>query len=52
MAACARFRGVLFGQILFTADSLADIEAHDARDWGMGAFGKALELAFDAIARL
>ncbi|MDD6274046.1 MAG: nucleoside phosphorylase [Clostridiaceae bacterium] len=52
MAACARFRGALFGQLLFTADSLADIEAHDERDWGMGAFGKALELAFDAIARL
>ncbi len=52
LAACARFRGALFGQILFTADSLADIESHDAREWGAGAFGKALELAFDAAAAL
>ena len=52
LAACARFRGALFGQILFTADSLADPEAHDAREWGIASFGKALELAFDAAAAL
>lgn len=52
MAACARFRGALFGQILFTADSLADVEAHDARGWGNGAFSKALTLAFDAAVTL
>lgn len=52
MAACARFRGALFGQILFTADSLANTEAHDAREWGYGAFSKALELALDAVTEL
>lgn len=50
LAACARFRGALFGQLLFTADSLADIEAHDARGWGYSAFDRALTLAFDAAA--
>ena len=34
LAACARMRGVLFGQVLFTADSLADVDAHDIRNWG------------------
>lgn len=48
LAACARFRGALFGQLLFTADSLANTDAHDARGWGYGAFEQALELAFDA----
>ncbi len=52
MAACAEFRGAQFGQLLFTADSLANTEAHDAREWGYGAFGKALVLALDAAAAL
>lgn len=50
LAACARFRGALFGQLLFTADSLADTEVHDARGWGYSAFDRALALAFDAAA--
>ena len=52
LAACAEFRGVRFGQILFTADTLADIERYDARDWGYGAFGIALKLAMDAAVEL
>lgn len=35
MAACAKMRGILFGQVLFTADSLSDVDAHDIRNWGM-----------------
>jgi len=31
LAACAEFRGIEFGQILFTADSLAAIDSHDSR---------------------
>ena len=34
MAACAKMRGILFGQVLFTADSLANVDAHDIRNWG------------------
>lgn len=49
MAACARMRGAEFGQILFTADSLADVEKHDERDWGAASFSIALTLALDAV---
>ena len=40
LAACARKRGASFGQILYTADSLANIYAHDERDWGRALCGK------------
>lgn len=46
-AAWARFRGVRFGQILFTADSLAG-GTYDARDWGVGSHEVALRMAIDA----
>lgn len=36
LAACAKKRGAAFGQILYTADSLANAEQHDDRDWGKG----------------
>ena len=29
MAACAKMRGILFGQVLFTADSLANTDSYD-----------------------
>ncbi len=38
LAACAQMRGVIWGEILFTADSLADIEKYDARNWGGDSF--------------
>ena len=34
LAACARKQGASFGQILYTADSLANVLEHDERDWG------------------
>lgn len=49
LAACAQFRNVIFGQILFTADTLACIEAHDDRDWGVSSFSTVLELSFEAV---
>ncbi len=49
MAACAKLRGVLFGQLLFTADSLADVEAHDIRNWGNDYFAAAMRLAMNAV---
>lgn len=48
MAACAKMRKVVFGQLLFTADSLADTENHDGRNWGNDHFAYAMMLAFDA----
>ena len=41
LAAVAQLRGVVWGQLLFTADSLADLENYDSRDWGSEAFDKA-----------
>lgn len=49
LAACAKRRGVLFGQLLFTADSLADVNMHNIRNWGRETFAMALELAMDAV---
>lgn len=52
LAAVARFRGATFGQILYTADTLADPEAHDARDWGRGCWARAFDLALEAAWQL
>ena len=52
LAACARKRGALFGQILFTADTLADASRYDPRDWGASSFDIALKLLFDIAAAL
>lgn len=49
LAACAQFRGVTFGQMLYTADSLANVEAHDDRGWGEGSMSAALKLCLDAV---
>ncbi len=49
MAACAKMRGVLFGQVLFTADSLADVDAYDIRNWGNDFFAAAMKIAMEAI---
>ena len=49
MAACAKMRGILFGQVLFTADSLADVDAHDIRNWGNDFFVTAMKIAMEAV---
>ena len=49
LAACAQMRGVIWGQILFTADSLADIEKYDERNWGGDSFEYALKLCLDTL---
>lgn len=52
LAACAKFRGIDFGQILFTADTLANVDAYDERDWGADSFEKALYICLDIISEL
>lgn len=47
LSAWAQFRQVRFGQILFTADSLAGA-AYDRRDFGVGSHELALQLAIAA----
>lgn len=49
LAACAKLRDAIWGQILFTADSLADIEKYDTRNWGGDSFEYSLKLALDAV---
>lgn len=49
LAACAKFRDADYGQIIFTADSLADLDNYDVRGWGKDSFVKALELCLDLI---
>ena len=49
LAACCRKRGALFGQFLFTADSLADVHEYDARDFGTDSHEKALLLGLDIL---
>ena len=50
MSACAEFRNAAFGQFLYTADTLADTEAYDARDWGKASLSTALELCLKVAA--
>lgn len=52
LAACAAFRGVTWGMLLYTADSLADVEQYDERNWGGNAYEYALHLCLDAVLKL
>lgn len=52
LAACAQFRGAVFGQLLYTADTLADVNEYDARDWGKASERIALELALDSVIKI
>ena len=52
LAACAQLRGAVWGQILFTADSLADVDKYDERNWGGDSFEYALTLCLDAVVKV
>ena len=52
LAACAQFRGAVFGQLLYTADTLANVNAYDARDWGKASERIALELTLDSVCKI
>ncbi len=52
LAAVAQLRGVIWGELLFTADSLADLDNYDQRDWGAEAFEKALELCLEIVSHM
>lgn len=49
LAACARMRGILWGEILFTADTLANIDQYDERGWGGNSLEDALKLCLDTV---
>lgn len=52
MAACAQFRKVDFAQILFTADSLANMEEYDERDWGEESHSAGLDIGSQVLLRI
>lgn len=52
LAACAQFRNVVFGQILFTADTLAALDMYVERGWGKSSYEKVLDLSFRALSYL
>ena len=52
LAAVAQLRGVIWGELLFTADSLADLDNYDQRDWGAEAFKKTLELCLEIVSHM
>ena len=52
LAACADFRGATWGMILYIADSLADVDKYDERNWGGNAYEYALTLCLDAVIKL
>lgn len=52
LAAVAAFRGVTFGMIFYTADSLANVEQYDMRNWGGNAYEYAMTLCMDAVLKL
>lgn len=49
LAACARYRGVDLGMLFFTADSLADTDNYDQRDFGKASLVPALKLCMDIM---
>ncbi|TBX52702.1 purine-nucleoside phosphorylase [Lactiplantibacillus paraplantarum] len=49
LAACTAFRQVAFGQLLYTADTLAQLDHYDPRDWGTGGVFTAIELAAQSL---
>ena len=51
LAACAKFRNIQFGQILYSADTLFDTNNWDARNWGNDARQLVLNLSIETLIR-
>jgi uridine phosphorylase len=49
LAACAEMRGAVWGELLFTADTLADAEHYDERNWGGDSINYALDLCVESV---
>ncbi|MFC4805375.1 nucleoside phosphorylase [Filifactor villosus] len=52
LASVAKFRNIIWGEILFTADSLADVAQYDVRSFGLDSFEYALILCLDSVLKL
>ncbi len=51
LSAVAEFRNVQFGQFLYVADTLADADAYDARNWGAASLEPAMLLCIEIASR-
>ena len=49
LAACAKLRGAIWGALMFTADTLADAEHYDERNFGDDSVEYALKLCIEAV---
>lgn len=52
LAACAQFRKIDFAQLLFTADTLADMDNYDERDWGGESHRTGLSIGAQILTRI
>ena len=52
LAACAEFRNINFAQILFMADSLADMDNYDERNWGHDSYSAGLNIGSQVLVNL
>lgn len=52
LAACSKFRNVKFGQILFTADSLANTSNYDKRGWGKSFRRASLDVGIKVLEKI
>ena len=52
LAAVAKMRNVVWGMILYTADSLADADRYYERNWGGDSYEYALKLCLDSVLNL
>ena len=52
LAACAEFRNISFAPTLFTADSLADMDNYDNRNWGHDSYSVSLNIGSQVLASL
>ena len=52
LAACAKLRGAVWGELLYSADTLEEAERYDERGWGADCAAFALELCIEAVTNL
>ncbi len=52
LAACGNMRGAVWGELLYTADSLSNVEAYDERNWGRDSVEYVLRLCMDAVLKI
>ena len=49
LAAVAKMRDIQWGSLLYTGDSLANVEEHDMRSFGIGSREIALQLSIESV---